>query len=75
MRKQLTIGLFGFGCVGAGLYEVLNQSNLLDAKIKRIVVKDPTKKRTLSADFFGFEASEILNDSEINLVVNRRAFR
>ncbi len=69
MRKQLTIGLFGFGCVGAGLYEVLNQSNLLDAKIKRIVVKDPTKKRTLSADFFGFEASEILNDSEINLVV------
>ena len=52
MRKQLTIGLFGFGCVGAGLYEVLNQSNLLDAKIKRIVVKDPTKKRTLSADFF-----------------------
>ena len=27
MRKQLTIGLFGFGCVGAGLYEVLNQSN------------------------------------------------
>ena len=69
MRKQLTIGLFGFGCVGAGLYEVLNQSNLLDAKIKRIVVKDPTKKRTLSDDFFGFEASEILNDSEINLVV------
>ena len=69
MRKQLTIGLFGFGCVGAGLYEVLNRSNLLDAKIKRIVVKDPTKKRTLSADFFGFEASEILNDSEINLVV------
>ncbi len=69
MRKQLTIGLFGFGCVGAGLYEVLNQSNLLDAKIKRIVVKDPTKKRTLSADFFGFDASEILNDSEINLVV------
>ena len=69
MRKQLTIGLFGFGCVGAGLYEVLNQSNLLDAKIKRIVVKDPSKKRTLSADFFGFEASEILNDSEINLVV------
>ena len=69
MAKKLKIGLFGFGCVGAGLYEVLNQSNLLDAKIKRIVVKDPTKKRTLSADFFGFEASEILNDSEINLVV------
>jgi len=69
MRKQLTIGLFGFGCVGTGLYEVLNQSNLLDAKIKRIVAKDKNKKRALSADIIGYEASEILNDSEINLVV------
>lgn len=69
MRKQLTIGLFGFGCVGTGLYEVLNQSNLLDAKIKRIIVKDRTKKRIIGAEHFGYEASEILNDKEINLVV------
>jgi homoserine dehydrogenase len=69
MRKQLTIGLFGFGCVGTGLYEVLNKSNLLDAKIKRIVVKDRTKKRIIGAEHFGYEASDILNDEEINLVV------
>ncbi|MCE2742914.1 MAG: homoserine dehydrogenase [Fluviicola sp.] len=69
MRKQLTIGLFGFGCVGTGLYEVLNQSNLLDAKIKRIIVKDRTKKRIIGAEHFGYEAAEILNDEEINLVV------
>ena len=69
MRKQLTIGLFGFGCVGTGLYEVLNQSNLLDAKIKRIIVKDKSKQRTLASEIIGYEASEILNDSEINLVV------
>lgn len=69
MRKQLTIGLFGFGCVGTGLYEVLNQSNLLDAKIKRIVVKDRSKRRAVSEDIIGYEASEILNDDEINLVV------
>ena len=69
MRKQLTIGLFGFGCVGTGLYEVLNQSNLLDAKIKRIVVKDRTKKREKATELIGYEASEILNDDEINLVV------
>lgn len=69
MKKQLTIGLFGFGCVGTGLYEVLNQSNLLDAKIKRIVVKDRTKKRILAAEHFGYDASEILNDPEINVVV------
>ncbi len=69
MRKQLTIGLFGFGCVGTGLYEVLNQSNLLDAKIKRIVVKDKNKKREKATEIIGYEASEILNDAEINLVV------
>ena len=69
MKKKLTIGLFGFGCVGTGLYEVLNQSQLLDATIKRIVVKDKTKKRTLGAEHFGFEAAEILNDKDINVVV------
>ncbi|MBI1836675.1 MAG: homoserine dehydrogenase [Flavobacteriia bacterium] len=69
MRKQLTIGLFGFGCVGTGLYQVLNQSNLLDAKIKRIIVKNKAKKRIIAAEHFGYEASEILNDSEINVVV------
>ena len=25
-RKKLTIGLFGFGCVGYGLYEVLEKT-------------------------------------------------
>jgi homoserine dehydrogenase len=69
MRQELTIGLFGFGCVGTGLYEVLNQSNLLDAKIKRIVVKDRSKERKVAADLIGFESSEILNDKDINLVV------
>ena len=69
MRKELTIGLFGFGCVGTGLYEVLNQSNLLDARIKRIVVKDRNKKRDKANEIIGFEAKEILEDKEINLVV------
>lgn len=69
MRKQLNIGLFGFGCVGTGLYQVLNQSNLLDAKIKRIIVKDRNKKRIIGAEHFGYEASEVLNDEEINVVV------
>jgi homoserine dehydrogenase len=69
MKKKLNIGLFGFGCVGSGLYAVLNQSQLLDATIKRIVVKDKTKKRTLPADQFSFEKNDILHDPEINLVV------
>lgn len=69
MNKQINIGLFGFGCVGGGLYEVLNRSNLLNAKIRKIVVKDKNKKRSLPSEAFSFEAEDILNDSSINTVV------
>jgi homoserine dehydrogenase len=69
MRKQLTIGLFGFGCVGTGLYEVLNQTSLLQARIKHIVVKDATKKRQIDASYFSYDAEVILGDSEVNVVV------
>lgn len=69
MRNKLNIGLFGFGVVGTGLYEVLNKSKLLDARISKIVVKDPTKKRSLPAEIFSFDKNDILNDEEINVVV------
>lgn len=69
MRNQLTIGLFGFGCVGNGLYEVLNQSELLDATIKRIVVKNPGKERKIGKENFSYDKSDILQDTEINVVV------
>lgn len=69
MKKKLTIGLFGFGCVGSGLHEVLNRSNLLDATIKTIVVKNRDKARALTADHFNYDKELILNDPEINLVV------
>lgn len=69
MNKKLNIGLFGFGVVGSGLFEVLNKSNLLNAEISKIVVKDPLKKRTLSSETFSFDKNEILNDDAINVVV------
>ncbi|WP_341908233.1 homoserine dehydrogenase [Fluviicola taffensis] len=69
MKKQLTIGLFGFGCVGTGLYEVLNKTTLLQASIKHIVIKDLSKKRIIDASYFSTDANRILNDSEINVVV------
>jgi homoserine dehydrogenase len=69
MKKQLTIGLFGFGCVGGGLYEVLNKTALLKARIKQIVIKDVTKKRSLNPSCFSNDPDSILNDSEINVVV------
>ena len=69
MSNKLTIGLFGFGCVGSGLYEVLNQSKLFNARIKKIVVKNPTKKRKLTPEYFSFDKNDILADDSINLVV------
>lgn len=68
MEKTLKIGLFGFGCVGSGLYEVLNRSELLGARIKTIVVKDKNKKRPIPEEHFSFDANEILLDESINVV-------
>lgn len=69
MNNRLNIGLFGFGCVGSGLYDVLNKSKLLNASINKIVVKDPTKKRSLPPQSFSYNPLDILEDPEINLVV------
>lgn len=69
MRKEVKIGMFGFGCVGQGLYDVLTNSKGFRAEIKRFVVKDKNKKRKLPAHLFSFDKNDILNDPEINLVV------
>lgn len=69
MRTKLNIGLFGFGVVGTGLYEVLNKSALLDATISKIVVKDPDKKRSISSEHFSIDRNSILDDESINVVV------
>ena len=39
------------------------------AEIKKICVKDHNKQRPIDASFFTYDASEILNDSEIDVVV------
>lgn len=68
-REKLKIGLFGYGCVGQGLHDVLNSSSGFKADIVRICVKDPTKKRRIPMSNFTFNRDDILNDSSINLVV------
>jgi homoserine dehydrogenase len=68
-REKLRIGLFGYGCVGQGLHDVLNSSKGFKADIVRICVKDRTKKRRIDMSNFTFDKNEILNDPSINLVV------
>src|SRR6188474_1417027 len=68
-HKPLTIGLFGFGVVGEGLYKVLLQTPSLKATIKKVCIKDASKKREAPATLFTTDKWELLNDPEINVIV------
>ena len=66
---KINIGLFGFGCVGGGLYSVLEKTPGLKARVKKICVKDRNKKRSLDKEYFTFNKEDLLNDPEINVIV------
>ncbi|MCU0456428.1 MAG: homoserine dehydrogenase [Bacteroidales bacterium] len=68
-REKLRIGMFGYGCVGQGLHDVLNSSKGFKADIVRICVKDRNKKRRIPMEYFTYDRDDILNDPSINLVV------
>ncbi|NDK56750.1 homoserine dehydrogenase [Pontibacter fetidus] len=68
-RKELTIGLFGFGCVGYGLFEVLHKTPGLKTTIKKICVRQEGKPRPIPAENFTLNKHDILDDPEINVVV------
>jgi homoserine dehydrogenase len=68
-HKRLTIGLFGFGVVGEGLYRILQQTPSLKANIKKVCIKHPGKKRNAPEDLFTTDRNELLNDPEINVIV------
>ncbi len=68
-NHNLTIGLFGFGVVGEGIYDVLNETPSLNASIKKICIKDPLKKRNADPSLFTTDYYELLEDPEINLIV------
>jgi homoserine dehydrogenase len=68
-QKDIKIGLFGFGCVGFGLYEVLAKTPSINAQIKNICVKDPTKKRPIAPEHFTYDKDALLEDPSINTIV------
>jgi len=68
MSKKLKIGLFGFGVVGQGLYDIIRTKNL-NIEIVKIAIKDAGKTRTLPAELFTTDKNELLNNPEINTIV------
>jgi homoserine dehydrogenase len=69
MSSRIKIGLFGFGCVGQGLYHVLNKSTGFKADIQKIVVKNKNKKREYAHELISFDKNDILENPDIDVVV------
>lgn len=68
MSEKLNIGLFGFGTVGRGLYELLSILPDNNVSIHRICVRRLDVDRGVVADFTN-NADDIFNDPKINFIV------
>ena len=53
--------MFGFGVVGQGLYDIIKTKDL-NLAIKKFVIKNPDKKRSLPAELFTTDANAIFED-------------
>jgi homoserine dehydrogenase len=69
MKKKLTIGLFGFGVVGEGIFKVLQETSSLKASVKKVCIKNPDKERRADPVLFTTRYEELLHDPDINLIV------
>lgn len=69
MKTPINIGLFGFGVVGQGFYNLLKAQQIKGIQILKIAVKDPQKKRNLSNSNFVFKEEELLFDPNLDLIV------
>lgn len=68
-NKNIKLGLFGFGCVGGGLYEVLHKTGGIQAHIEKICVKNRDKKRTLPQEIFTYDKNDLLFNDTIDVIV------
>lgn len=67
--KTLRIGLFGFGHVGRGFFEITQKLGKGRFSIEKICVKTPGKNRSLPPHYFTYEPDDILQNPEIDIVV------
>lgn len=68
MTTATQIGIFGFGVVGQGLYDILQAYPYLNINVKQIGVKDPEKERPLPREAFTFDRQAIIQDPEVSLI-------
>src|SRR6195952_92764 len=68
-HKRLTIGFFCFGVVCEGVYKNFLKTDSLNATIKKICIRDASKKRNAPSELFTTDKDELLNDETINVIV------
>ena len=69
-NKQITIGLFGFGTVGKGLYDVLKKIQPEHVSIVKVCVRNVAKHSAEAQELeFTSNADDIFTDSRINFIV------
>ena len=69
-NKQINIGLFGFGTVGKGLYDVLKKIQPENVSIVKVCVRNVAKHSAEAPELeFTSNADDIFNDSRINFIV------
>lgn len=68
-KNTITIGLFGYGVVGKGLFKLLNNSAQKNIFIKQICIKQAEKIRDIDSHYFTTNASSILLDTSIDMIV------
>lgn len=69
MNNPIKIGLFGYGVVGHGVYDILINSKSLRTEIIKICAKHPEKKRDLPMENFTFNKYDLLDNPEVDLIV------
>lgn len=67
-QTHKNIGLFGFGCVGQGFFELLEKSNVPD-QVKSISIKNEFKARKKGHELITFNPFKLFNDSQIKTVI------
>lgn len=67
--STVKIGLIGLGCVGQGLYQLIQGVGYRNAEIKKIAIKNKNKARIVSPELLTFDVDEILYDDEISIII------
>lgn len=69
-KKQINIGLFGFGTVGKGLYDVLKKIQPENVSIVKVCVRNVAKHSAEAPELeFTSNADDIFTDTRINFIV------